>query len=46
MGNPILAAGRLNTRVKLAALGNCGKLAFVNVPIRRRSLPAIRGSDA
>ncbi len=31
-----------NKRLKLAAPVNCGKLAFVNVPVRRRSLGAPR----
>jgi hypothetical protein len=35
-------AGLPNTRLKLAAPRSCGKLAFVNATVRRRSLSAPR----
>ncbi len=31
-----------NTRLKLAAPVVCSKIAFVNIPVRRRSLGAFR----
>jgi len=37
-----MSARAPNTRLKLAAPVNCGKLAFVNVPVWRRSLGASR----
>jgi hypothetical protein len=32
-------------RLKLTAPGVCGRIAFVNDPVRRRSLGAIRWAD-
>ncbi len=38
----VLVLGQPNQRLKLTAPDICGKIAFVSIPVRRRSLGAPR----